>query len=180
MEAQQVQRDIASVNAALRSYQARLQGLPAGEKEYYDLIRDRDLARQKYLDADAKRQRSSVAIRLEQRKQGQTLELLDAASLPATPAAPKRGKIVPIGAVIGLGLGIVIVAIREFKDTSLKNLKDARLYTQLSILGSIPLLENDVVVQRRKQVMWLGWASATIVGIAVMAGTVAHYYLGRG
>ncbi len=61
----------------------------------------------------------------------------------------------------------------------MKNLKDARLYTQLSILGSIPLLENDIVVQRRKQVMWVGWATAAMAGLAIMAGSVAHYYMTR-
>jgi hypothetical protein len=85
--------------------------------------------------------------------------------------------IIPVDLVGGLLLGVLIVALREVRDTSLKNLKDARLYTQLSILGSIPLLENDVVVQRRKQVMWVGWATATVFGLVVIAGSVAHYYL---
>ena len=76
-------------------------------------------------------------------------------------------------------MGVILVGIREVRDTSLKNLKDARLYTQLSILGSIPLLENDVVVQRRKQVMWVSWATGTILGVAIMAGSVAHYYLSK-
>jgi hypothetical protein len=116
---------------------------------------------------------------LEKRKQGETLELLESASLPVEPTKPNRATIIPIGAVVGLVIGVVIVAVREVKDTSLKNLKDARLYTQLSILGSIPLLENDVVVQRRKQVMLIGWATATILGLAIIAGSVAHYYLNR-
>jgi peptidoglycan/LPS O-acetylase OafA/YrhL len=116
---------------------------------------------------------------LERRKQGETLELLDAPSTPVAPTKPQRAMIIPIGFVAGLALGGILVALREVKDTSLKNLKDARLYTQLSILGSIPLLENDVVVQRRKQVLWVGWATATILGLAIMAGSVAHYYWGR-
>lgn len=123
---------------------------------------------------------SNVSVDLETRKQGENLELLDQASLPTAPAAPNRRKIVPIGAFAGFAIGIVLVAVREVKDTSLKSLKDARLYTQLSILGSIPLLENDVVVQRRKQVMWVSWATATIAGLAIIAGSVAHYYLTKG
>ena len=74
--------------------------------------------------------------------------------------------IIPIGAGAGFALGILLIGIREVRDTSLKNLKDARLYTQLPILGSVPLLENDVVVQRRKQVMWVSWATGTLVGLA--------------
>jgi hypothetical protein len=27
--------------------------------------------------------------------------------------------------------------------------------------------------------MWLGWATATILGLAVVAGSVAHYYLNK-
>jgi hypothetical protein len=114
---------------------------------------------------------------MQQRKQGETLELLDSASLPTAPTAPKRGMILPLGFVGGLILGFVLVAIRELKDTSLKNLKDARLYTQLSILGSIPLLENDLVVQRRKQIIWVGWATAALAGLAIMGASMAHYYI---
>ncbi len=177
MDAAQISRDMGAVNGALRNYQGRLEGVPADEKEYSDLLRDRDLAKQRYMDFELKAQRSNVSVDMERRKQGETLELLDAASVPTAPVAPKRRMILPVGAVIGLLLGIGIVAFREVKDTSLKNLKDARLYTQLSILGSIPLLENDIVVQRRKQVMWVGSATATIAGLAIMAGSVAHYYL---
>ncbi len=180
MEATQYQRDIAGVNSALRTYQGRLEGVPAGEKEYADLVRDSDIARQKYMNLEGTRQASTLAIHTEDRKLGQNLEVIDPASLPSAPSAPKRGSMLPIGLMAGLGLGIVIVAIREVKDTSLKSLKDARLYTQLDILGSVPLLENDVVVQRRKQMMWVGWATATIAGLLIIAGSVAHYYLAKG
>jgi uncharacterized protein involved in exopolysaccharide biosynthesis len=179
MDAQQLNRDIQGTAGQLRIYQSRL-GAPAGEKEYSDLLRDRDLAKQHYMELQAKRQLATTTIHLEQRKEGETLELLDAASLPTEPAAPRRGKMLPTGIGLGLLAGIVLVAVREVKDTSLKNLKDARLYTQLSILGSIPLLENDVVVQRRKQVMWVSWATATLAGLAIIGGSLAHYYMTRG
>lgn len=171
---------IGKINAAINGFQSRLVGIPASQKEYGDLERDYELAKTHFVDAENKRLFSSQGIRMEQRKQGQTLELIDPASLPSTPAAPKRERVLPIGLVAGLFLGIVVVAIREFKDTSLKNLKDARMYTQLNILGSVPLLENDVVVQRRKQVMWVGWATGTVAGLLIMGVSVAHYYWSKG
>jgi uncharacterized protein involved in exopolysaccharide biosynthesis len=180
MDAKLINGDLAAANSDLRVYESRMQGIPTGDKEYSDMLRDRDLAKQRYIDLEIKAEKSNVSIDISRRKQGETLELLDAATLPASPVAPNRQRIIPIGAAVGLIVGLVLVAIREVKNTSLKNLKDARLYTQLTILGSIPLLENDIVVQRRKQVMWVGWATATLAGIAVMAGTVAHYYISKG
>jgi polysaccharide chain length determinant protein (PEP-CTERM system associated) len=179
LEERDVQRGMAQVNEALKRYQGRIEGIPAGEMEYAELVRDREHARQKYDEFEGKLHKTNVSMELERRKQGETLELLDAPSSPIAPAKPQRAMIIPIGLVAGLVLGAILVALREVKDTSLKNLKDARLYTQLSILGSIPLLENDVVVQRRKQVLWVGWATGTILGLAIMAGSVAHYYWSR-
>jgi len=179
MEARRLQSQSGRMTAAISGYQNRLEGLPAGQKEYAELQRDRDNVKARYDLLEVQRQKSAAQIELNRRKQGETLEELDSASLPTSPSQPKRYLIIPVGAVIGLLIGFAIVAMREVKDTSLKSLKDARLYTQLSVLGSVPLLENDVVVQRRKQVMWVGWAAATVVGLAIMAGSIVHYYMGK-
>jgi uncharacterized protein involved in exopolysaccharide biosynthesis len=179
LEDAQISKSMLEANAQLRALQARLSDSPAGEREYSDLIRDRDVAKLKFLDLDAKMHKSDISKDLETAKQGETLELIDNPSLATEPTEPKRGLIIPIGAVGGLVVGIILVAVREVKDTSLKNLKDARAYTQLPILGSIPLLENDVVVQRRKQVALVSWAIASVVGFAIIAGSIAHYYISR-
>jgi len=176
MQAQQIDKELQSVSAAVKTYQARVADSPTGDQQYAELIRDRDLAKQKYQELEAKRQKSAISMDMESHQQGETLEVLDPASLPTTPTAPKRSLIIPLGAVGGLLLGIVLIAIREVKNTSLKNLKDARLYTNLPILGSIPLLENDRVVRRRRRFAWLGWATATLAGLAIMAASVARYY----
>jgi hypothetical protein len=102
--------------------------------------------------------------------------LLDAASLPQYPTEPRRPLVIGAGAGLGLLLGILIAAAREMKDTSLKNLKDVRAYTQMSILGSVPLLENDFVVRRRKRIAWLGWTTACLLAVITMAGSVVFYY----
>jgi uncharacterized protein involved in exopolysaccharide biosynthesis len=177
MDAKQIKAATAAASAALKNYESRLESAPIGEQEYTELVRDHNLAKQRYDKAQQDLQKAIISMDLQQRKQGETLELLDSASLPATPTAPKRQMIIPLGLFAGLILGLALVAMRELKDTSLKNLKDARLYTQLSILGSIPLLENDLVVQRRKQIMWVGWATAALAGLAIMGLSVARYYI---
>jgi capsular polysaccharide biosynthesis protein len=156
--------------------QTRIEALPISEQQYVEVIRDRELAKQKYEDLNRRQTQSSIAQDLERRQQGETLELLDAASLPQTPTQPKRPTIIGAGLAAGMMLGLVLAGVREAKDTSLKNLKDVRAYTQLSILGSIPLLENDLVVRRRKRLTWLAWSTACLVGVMIMTGAVFYYY----
>jgi hypothetical protein len=172
-------KDLKRTDESVRTFQGRLESAPVGARQYGDLVRDRETAKDKYLALQLNYSKALLAADMENRKQGETLELLDPASLPQTQSEPKRPVVISIGAAIGLLLGIVIAAAREIKDTSLKNLKDVRAYTQMAILGSVPLLENDFVVRRRKRMAWLGWTTSTLAAAVIMAGSVVYYYISR-
>jgi hypothetical protein len=45
----------------------------------------------------------------------------------------------------------------------------------MAILGSIPLLENDFVVRRRRRLAWLGWTTACLAAAVLMSGSIAYY-----
>jgi uncharacterized protein involved in exopolysaccharide biosynthesis len=179
LEMENHNKDLTRLNTAIRGLQSRIEGTPISEKQYQELLRDRDLARQRYQELDAKKTRGESGRKMEDRAQGERLELLDQASLPQTPTEPKRPVVIGMGAVAGLVLGLAFAGAREMKDSSLKNLKDVRAYTQLPILGSVPLLENDFVVRRRRRIAWLGWTTACLVGMVIMSGSVVYYYVTR-
>lgn len=168
--------DIAAADKQIRLIQSRIESTPVSQQQYADIIRDHEVAKLKYEDLNRKRSQSQIAEDLERRQQGETLEVLDAASLPMSPTEPKRPLIIGAGLGMGLVIGLMLAGAREAKDTSLKNLKDVRAYTQLTILGSVPLLENDLVVRRRKRLTWLAWSTACLVGIVVMTGSAFYYY----
>jgi uncharacterized protein involved in exopolysaccharide biosynthesis len=175
LEIGELESQIKQVQASEARVEGQISSTPLGEQQYSDLLRERDLAKAKYLDLDGRLSTAQLSQDLENRGQGEKLEMLDAPSLPQEPTAPKRPQDIGIGAGLGLLLGIVIAAAREVKDTSLKNLKDVRAYTQMTILGSVPLLENDFVVRRRRRMAWLGWTSACLVAAVTMAGSVVLY-----
>ena len=176
LEIEEDDKQIKQTQAQIAKLEAQISAAPLGEQQYGDLLREREMAKTKYMDLDAQLNKAQISKDLESRGQGERLELLDAASLPQNPAEPKRPMIIGIGAGLGLMLGIVIAAAREMKDTSLKNLKDVRAYTQMAILGSVPLLENDFVVRRRRRIAWLGWTTACLMAAVTMAGSVVFYY----
>jgi uncharacterized protein involved in exopolysaccharide biosynthesis len=169
-------KQVKSVQEQSTRAQGAIQSMPAGQQEYMNLLREETLARDRYIKASDNLARAETSKAVEDKKQGETLALLDPASLPSSPTSPKRGIVISIGAALGLMLGIVVAGAREVKDSSLKNLKDVRAYTQMAILGSVPLLENDFVVRRRKRIAWLGWTTACLLAVIVMAGSMVYYY----
>jgi uncharacterized protein involved in exopolysaccharide biosynthesis len=179
LEVQNYNKALKRTQDQINLIQSRIASLPLGEKQYAELLRDRDTYKEHYIKLEQGLQKAQVAENMEARNEGELLELLDPASLPQSPTEPKRPMVISIGAGLGLLLGIVIAGAREMKDTSLKNLKDVRAYTQMSILGSVPLLENDFVVRRRKRLAWLGWTTACLAAAVIMAGSVVYYYTSK-
>ncbi len=176
METQNLTREQARIDKAIKVYQERIEASPLGEREYALMTRDYNLAKQQYEELVLKSTQSSMATDLETRKQGETLEVLEQASLPQTPTEPNRWLVVAVGTFIGLALGLFLAGAREMKDTSLKNLKDVRAYTGLPVLGSVPLVENDLLVQRKRRLTWVAWSGACIVGVLLMLGSVYYYF----
>ena len=133
-------------------------------------MRDFALAKQTYEDTSPQEGIHRNRQDLEEHKAGENLEVLDPASDPHAPSEPNRLQIAAMGTGIGLMLGIVLAGAKEMKNTSLKNLKDVRAYTNLPVLSSIPLLENALLVRRKRRLLWLAWSSAIIFGSIAMSG----------
>ncbi len=176
LEMQDYQKQVAQLNAQMKGIQDRLQGMPVGMREYDELLREQALAKRDYEELDKKSLSSEFATKIIDQNQGERLESLEEPTVPQTPIEPKRSMIVLAGTGLGLVVGLLLAGAREVKNTALKNLKDVRAYTQLQILGSIPLLENDLVVRRRRRLGWLAWSTACLVGAVVMSSSVAYYY----
>ncbi|MGI8992084.1 MAG: GumC family protein [Bryobacteraceae bacterium] len=165
------------INRNMGGYQARIEASPINEQKYDALVREHLAASQHYQEVQQKQNVASAGEDLTKRKAGENLEVLDPASLPDAPADPNRWLIVGIGTGLGLTLGVCFAAAREVKDTSLKNLKDVRAYTNLPVLSSIPLLENALLVRRKRRLAFMGWSMAVIVGvIAISASMYYHFF----
>ena len=179
MELEELNRQIEAARTRSKTLQAQVAASPLARSAYMALLRDRENAATRYQAMTLRLQDSTLSTDLDTRGQGETLEQLEAASLPSTPSAPKRPMIIFVAAALGIGLGIGLAIARELRDVSLKSLKDVRAYTRLTILGSVPLLENDFVVRRRRRMAWLGWSAAFVIGVLLMSGSVIYYYTSK-
>jgi polysaccharide biosynthesis transport protein len=178
MEIQELNRSRAELEKIIAAYQKRLEDAPLNEQQYNSLLREANMAKVEYEEMSKRHVASETAQSMEEHKAGENLEVLDTASLPEQASEPNRPAWAFLGTAVGLGVGLMLAAAKEVRDTSLKNLKDVRAYTNMPVLSSIPLLENALLVRRKRRLVWLAWSSAIIVGFILMTGSMYYHLTG--
>ena len=160
----------------IENYQTKLAATSGIEATYADLKANQSAASDKFQLSQRSQDLTQQNAELLQRKLGENLEVIDPPSLPIAPAKPNRWMIVGAGAAISFILGLALAGVQEAKDTSLKNLKDVRAYTNLPVLSSIPLLENTLLVRRKRRIANLGWSAAIVVGMLAVSISLYYHY----
>ncbi len=174
-----IQREQETIAKRISNYESRIEAAPLNERQWAALQRDHLLAQQDFDEKVKKRQAAETVQNMEEHKAGEQLEVLDPPSDPQQPTEPKRAQWAATGTAIGLFLGIVMAGAKEMKNTSLKNLKDVRAYTNLPVLSSIPLLENALLVRRKRRLFWVAWSSAFVFGSMAVLASVYYYFAGQ-
>jgi len=150
---------------------ARVQAAPALEAQLTELMRDYTTFQDGYTSLLRKSEDSKIAVNLERRQIGEQFRILDGARLPERPISPNRGRINLLGILAGLGVGIGLVALLEYRDSSFKTDDDIVSTLALPVLAVIPIMTNAGerrAVRRRRLLL----AASASIGCMVIAATV--------
>jgi len=177
VEIEELTKQRAQLEKQMSVYQKRMEDAPLNEQKYASLVNDLNLAKADYDEKFKRQQDSDTAQNVEEHKAGEQLEMLDSPNVPDKAVEPDRWVWAGAGTFIGMLCGLVLAAAQEVKNTSLENLKDVRAYTNLLVLTSIPLLENNLLVRRKRRLAWLAWSAAAIAGVVLMSGSVYYYII---
>ena len=131
------------IQAQIRMYQGRIQSSPDVQEQFKALTRDYQTAQHFYDELLTKMNQSKMATDLERRQQGEQFRVMDQPNLPEAPTFPKRGAFLAMGIAAGFGLGLLIVALLEYRDTSLRSERDIWAFTKLPTLAVIGLVTDE-------------------------------------
>jgi uncharacterized protein involved in exopolysaccharide biosynthesis len=146
------------------SYQGKVNAAPTREAELTALTRDYATLQSTYTSLLAKREESKVAANLERNQIGEQFKVLDPARVPERPASPDVLKINLAGAALGLAIGLAIVGLLEYRDTTFKSEQEIRQLLQLPVLALIPMMASDRERRaRRRRLMLLSVGAAVLV-----------------
>lgn len=169
---------IAGLKTKINEYQARLNQEPMREQQLADLTRGYDQSKANYDDLLKKKNESAMATSMEMMQQGERFRILDPPSLPVKPDFPNRLKLCGIGLFVGVFLGVVVTGASEVLDDRLYNEKEIRELVPVSVISEIPVIVNPVDERSSKARIRLGWATAGLVFVVILAGSAFSFLHG--
>jgi hypothetical protein len=125
---------------------------------------------------------ATLQVDRESNAQGETIRVQDPANLPQSPVAPKRELLTALGAAIGIALGLLLAAAFELpRILRIQNVEDAKHYTGLPVLATVPplLSQEEKVWNKRLHFFKVSAGIAAAIGIIpliIIALQITHLF----
>jgi polysaccharide chain length determinant protein (PEP-CTERM system associated) len=149
------------IQSQIESYQAKVDAAPIREQQLVELTRNYDISKQHYQVLLDKSFNVAMAADLEQNQKAERFRVLDPAQVPQKPVKPHRKKLIPLSALLALGLSIFCVLLKEEFSPAIKTETELKSLLPAGVLiwGSIPRIEVPSDARRGRR--WAICASLT-------------------
>jgi uncharacterized protein involved in exopolysaccharide biosynthesis len=177
------QRIIASqaTEVKLRARAAELQdkidAVPTRESEMVELTRDYGVLQSVYTGLLSKKEDANISSNLERRQIGEQFKLLDPAQISERPFSPNRPMISGLGLAAGLGIGLALIVLLEFRDSSFRTDDEIASLLALPVLAVVPVMRSDQERRRlalRRVALGLSLSSTVAVCTAIVLYTLVR------
>jgi protein tyrosine kinase modulator len=185
LEAQieKLNEDIRAQNLALRPLQDRmlfhegkLEQMPAFEAQITRVKSDYDILKTQYTSLLEKEKAAQISHALEVHQKGERFMVLDPAVKPQKPSAPDRTLYSLGGLFGGLLLGILLAAVSEVNDESVRTEGEAAQILGKPVLSGIPeiVAPQEVNVRRLKAFGMVACTAAGSVGAGFLISLISE------
>ena len=163
-------QEIQQNNGQIAALESKINSIPNVKVALESINTQYQSAKETYDDLLKKKNNAELMVGVESNAKGETIRVQDPANLPSSPAnASKKPMLIVVGAAIGLAIGLFLTGLFEVpRLLTIQNVEDAKHYTGLPILASVPPLLSH------KEIAWqnrVGWFKL-LAGIAVAIGSI--------
>jgi succinoglycan biosynthesis transport protein ExoP len=164
--------------ADIASLEQRINGVPTSEVGLEAINRGYQTAKAVYDQMVEQQKKAEINSEVAGRAQGESIVVIDPASLPEQPVAPKRPLLVLLGLFAGLACGVALAAAFELpRLLTIQTTEDAEHYTGLPVLVALPLL---LTAREERNLKARRWAlAAASVAATILSAPALYFVLSR-
>jgi polysaccharide chain length determinant protein (PEP-CTERM system associated) len=160
-------------NKQIAELNSRINAIPNAEVGLEALDREYQTKKSNYDNLLLQQQKIVVGADAAREQQGGGIQVIDAANLPEKPVAPKRFAMTAGGFGLGFALGLILVLAFELRRLlTIQTADDAKHYTGLPVLASIPELltpSEALAIPRRKGLALAAGFAVAVVAVPTLA-----------
>jgi uncharacterized protein involved in exopolysaccharide biosynthesis len=162
-----LQAQAMSLRAKLADYESRINTSPEVEREYQQITRELNIAREKYNELlnrqmDAELSESAIAG-----GRGDEFRLMQAPGVPTKPSRPPRLAIAILALIAAALVGLTAAVVAESVDPTVRGTSDLRRILRVTPLAAIPEIETAEAVAVGKRRL-AGFTASLAGGAAVL------------
>ena len=153
----------------------KMRTMPDIEKQYKDLLLERENLRRNLNELQKKLQVATVAEGMEEGQLGEKFTITEPAFLPDEPYKPNRMAMMLLGLVLGLGASVGMAALKEYSDHSVRLPEEIESLTGHTVLAIIPRIQTPR--ERKKKLVKRISIGCGIVAVPFAGLVLVHYLI---
>ena len=162
-------------SARLEDYQKKLEMAPFIDEEYNSLTLDYENAKKKFNEVSNKLHSAKIAQEMNVSEGGERFRIDYPAILPHKPAEPNRLLIILMGLVLGTGCGVLLAALTEGLDSSIKAPDEMESTLGFPVLATISLYDSPL--QKRMRRVKRAVVASSIIVIILLGSIVVDRFV---
>lgn len=172
-EVKREQRMLGEIDKQIGQVMERINNVPGAEVALGALDRDYQTKKSAYDQLLLQAQKIGLGADAASQQQGEGIQVVDPANLPARPVAPKRFMLMGMGLAVGLAVGFLLAGLFEVpRLLTIQTSEDAAHYTSLPVLMTLPELltpQEARRLPRRRKLLLASAVAASILAIPALA-----------
>lgn len=136
-------RELATIDSLINQGESELDEVPEAQRRYAQLQREVNLREEQYKELTVKYQEALIR----EADQADEVTIVRPAMLNTRPININMSRMISVGLVIGLTLGLVLAFLFETFDTSIGTIEDVEEFLQVPVLGVVPSIDIEAVTE---------------------------------
>ncbi len=166
-----------SLQREISSLQSRIIKIPEVERGLFTLLRDYENAKEKYEDVKAKQLNAKIAENLEINNKSERFVLKESPVFPKYRISPVRKKIIGLGTLGALVLGLLFGFFLEMLDKRVRGKDVLSSIINMEPLAVIPYINTKKELSKSKRQIRAIIFIGVISTILIMAAVSFHYFI---